>query len=93
MTTLTEGLICAIYARLLALDRVDPDDDPYSLGCDSQQAVRIALEIEKQFGVDIPLEIMEASGVVREVAAWVDEQRAAAETGSHPAGAAGTALG
>ena len=73
--TPTEEEICAIYARLLALDHVAPTDDLYALGCDSQQAVRIALEIERRFGVDIPLDIMEASGVVREVAGWVDQQQ------------------
>lgn len=72
--TPTENRVAKIYAELLQLDRVEASDDLYELGCDSQQAVRIALQIERTFSVSLPLEIMETTGRVSDVAAWVDEQ-------------------
>lgn len=72
--TETEKRLCVLYARMLNLDVVQSDDDIYTLGCDSMQAVRIALEIEREFRISLPLEIMESSGRIDDVAAWIDRQ-------------------
>lgn len=67
--------MAAIIATVLQIDRVEVDDDMYSLGCDSLQAVQIALALERHFGCGLPAEIMETSGQVRDVAAWIDAHR------------------
>jgi acyl carrier protein len=66
--------IALIYRQILEVGIVGPEDDIFSLGGDSLQAVRIALEIEQRFNVSIPVDVMEGSGRVREVAEWVKTQ-------------------
>lgn len=77
MPTSTELRVAAIYAAVLEIERVQFDDDLYRLGCDSLQAVRIALEIERSFGIGLPLEMLETTGQVVEVAAWIDTEMGA----------------
>ena len=74
MRASTAECIAQICADLLGLNRVDARDDLYELGCDSQQAVRIALAIERAFRVELPLDIVETTGRVDELAAWVEQQ-------------------
>ena len=72
--TPTEQKVASICGKILGVQGLRPEDDLYDLGSDSQQAVLIALDIERAFDVSLPLEIMESSGVIREIAAWVDRQ-------------------
>jgi acyl carrier protein len=69
----TESRIARICASMLELDFVGAEDDIYTLGCDSLQAVNIAIAIEREFNVGLPLQVMESSGQIKQVAAWIDE--------------------
>ncbi len=75
MTTL--DVVRTVYAEVLGLDAPDVDADVYALGGDSVQAVQIALELELQFALELPLEEFEECSDARSVAAWIDRQRAA----------------
>jgi yersiniabactin nonribosomal peptide synthetase len=71
----TEREVAAIYGEILEFADVRPDDDLISLGGDSLQAVRIGLELERCFSVPLPVELLETSGCVRDIAAFIDQQR------------------
>lgn len=72
--TPTEAKVAALCADVLGLERVEVDDDLYDIGSDSHQAVLVALDIERVFQVDLPIEVMEQSPNVRTLAAWIDAQ-------------------
>ncbi|WP_157944577.1 phosphopantetheine-binding protein [Mangrovicella endophytica] len=74
--TSTEERVSTIYSEILELASISADDDIFSLGGDSLQAVRIALEIERAFDVSLPIEILEQSSRVSDVARWIDSQTA-----------------
>lgn len=62
------------FAEILEIDLPDPDTDIYDLGGDSAQAVQIALELEVDLGVAIPLETFEEDSTPRAVAAWIERK-------------------
>jgi hypothetical protein len=41
--------------------------------------VNIAIAIEREFNVGLPLQVMESSGQIKQVAAWIDEALAATQ--------------
>ena len=67
-----ETRVTEICERVLGTSGISLDDDFYVLGIDSQQAVLVALEIEKTFTVDLPLEVMESSANVRALTVWLE---------------------
>jgi acyl carrier protein len=71
----TERKVAEVYARILELKWVTREDDIFSLGGDSVQAVRIALELERLFDIQLPIELLESDGRVRDIAAWIDAER------------------
>jgi acyl carrier protein len=71
-----EGRVAAIYSEILEISDVRPEDDLISLGGDSLQAVRIGLEIERRFAVRLPVELLESSGCVRDMARFIEQERA-----------------
>jgi acyl carrier protein len=70
----TERVVAEVFAEILDLERVSADDDIFTLGGDSFEAVRIALELEHRFQIQLPAELLESIGQVRELAAWIDAQ-------------------
>jgi acyl carrier protein len=66
--------VLAVYASVLEIPGVDPDADVYDLGGDSVQAVQIALELEVELGVAIPLEAFEDSSSPRAIARWIEAE-------------------
>ncbi|ACA20354.1 phosphopantetheine-binding [Methylobacterium sp. 4-46] len=68
--------VASIYAQVLDLQVVGPDDDFMTLNGDSHQAVLLALELEAAFGVPVPVETIGDLGTVRRVATWIAEQAA-----------------
>ena len=48
-----------------------PEDNLLSLGGDSLQAVELALELEREFGVKVPGAAMKQSQSIRNLAAWI----------------------
>jgi acyl carrier protein len=73
--TPTEERIARIYADYLGLDCVEVEDDPFGLGADSVEAVRMALQIERDFDIKLPADTLETAGSVREVAALIDSMK------------------
>jgi acyl carrier protein len=68
----TERRVALVFAEVLCLQWVSPDDDIFTLGGDSFEAVRVALELEKRFQIEFPVERLEHAGRVRELAAWIN---------------------
>jgi acyl carrier protein len=76
--TETEREVAHVFAEMLQAKRVFREDDVFTLGGDSFEAVRIALELEYRFNVEFPVEMLESTGRVCDLAAWIDEQRRSA---------------
>ena len=70
----TERRVAHAFADVLDLQSVTPEDDIFTLGGDSFEAVRVALELERRFHIEFPVELLESAGRVRELAAWIDAQ-------------------
>lgn len=75
-----EREVAQVFAEMLQVKRVTPQDDVFTLGGDSFEAVRIALELEYRFNVEFPVEMLETSGRVCDLAAWIDAQRRSASS-------------
>jgi acyl carrier protein len=71
----TEREVASIFGEMLQVKWVKPEDDVFTLGGDSFEAVRIALELEYRFNVELPTEVLESAGRVRDLAAWIDSHR------------------
>ena len=73
--TPTEAKLAQIYTDFSGIGDLGVDDDIYELGADSVLVVRIALQVEREFDVELPTEIFESTGSIRAVAAWIDQTR------------------
>src|SRR5436190_23871336 len=73
--TETEREVAQVFAEMLDVKEVAPEDNVFTLGGDSFEAVRIALELEFRFNVEFPVEMLETSGRARDLAAWIDSKR------------------
>jgi acyl-coenzyme A synthetase/AMP-(fatty) acid ligase/acyl carrier protein len=65
-----------IFESVLGDVRATPEDNISSLGGDSLQAVKVAVELEYRFGVAIPVDVFESTQTIRELARWIAIQRA-----------------
>ena len=54
----TEESLCAIWSKLLALDRVGRHDNFFALGGHSLMAVQVIARVRQSFGVELPLRAM-----------------------------------
>jgi acyl carrier protein len=68
----TELVVRDVYLNVLELSTVDPEQDLFALGGDSVHAVRIALELERRFEFEVPVNRFEEDSSVRSIAAWID---------------------
>ncbi len=74
----TERVVARIFAEALEHEGLaELDDDIFSLGGDSVNAVRAALALEREFNVEVPTEQMEEGLSVRAMARWIDDAPAA----------------
>lgn len=55
MSTSTQDALGAIWAEVLRLDKVGPDDDFFAVGGNSLQAVRMAALVHERMGIEPPL--------------------------------------
>jgi nonribosomal peptide synthetase DhbF len=53
-----EGLLCELFAAVLALDRVGPDENFFELGGDSLNAVRLLTRIRADFGLRFSVDVL-----------------------------------
>ena len=63
-----------IFERVLGDVKATTEDNIHTLGGDSLQAVRVALELESRLGVAIPVEVFEAAQTIGELASWITAQ-------------------
>jgi acyl carrier protein len=70
-----------IFDSVLGNVGATAEDNVSSLGGDSLQAVRVALELEKRFGVVIPANVFESIQTIRELARWLAAQKASPTAG------------
>jgi acyl carrier protein len=72
--TETERKVAQVFVEILEVQWASRDDDVFTLGGDSFEAVRVALELEYRFNVEFPVELLESAGRIRDLAAWIDAQ-------------------
>ena len=69
------GEVARIFEHVLGVTDPAIDDNVASLGGDSLQALRVAAELEKRFGVAIPPRIFQRSETIGALAQWIALQR------------------
>jgi len=67
--------VAEIFASVIGVDRATFDDNVLSLGGDSLQAIKVAIELESRFGVAIPVDVFESTRTILELARWIAIQR------------------
>jgi len=73
--------VARIFESVLGTTGATPEDNVSSLGGDSLQAVRVALELETRFRIAIPAAIFESMQTIRELTRWIAIRK---EPGSTP---------
>src|SRR5262249_27507287 len=69
--------VAKIFEQVLEVTGATADDNIASLGGDSLQAVDIAAELERRFGVMVSEETMASAHTIQDLALWIaDQQRA-----------------
>jgi amino acid adenylation domain-containing protein len=63
--------VAGIFESVLGITGATPEDNVSSLGGDSLQAVRVALELETRFRITIPAAIFESMQTIRELTRWI----------------------
>ena len=73
--------VARAFEQVLEVTGATADDNLASLGGDSLQAVDIAAELERRFGVIVPDEIMASAHTIQSLALWIaDQQRSVNNT-------------
>ena len=75
--------VARVFERIIGVADATVDDNVASLGGDSLQAVRVALELEKRFRVRIPPRIFQASGNIGELAQWIASRKTRGAQAGH----------
>jgi fengycin family lipopeptide synthetase D/gramicidin S synthase 2/tyrocidine synthetase-2 len=68
--------VARIFETVLGTTGATPDDNVASLGGDSLQAVKVAIELETRFQIAIPADIFESTQTIRELARWIATRQA-----------------
>jgi amino acid adenylation domain-containing protein len=76
----TERRLVAIWSRLLQLKHVGTTGGFFELGGDSLLAMQLTLEIEEEFGVQLPASILFEHDTIERLASAIDAQRSGAPT-------------
>ncbi len=74
--------ICDIYAKLLMIDHVSPDDGFFEVGGDSLKAIRLVMEIEKSFGYKLRMEQLYSTSTPTELASYISGNSSTIANGS-----------
>jgi amino acid adenylation domain-containing protein len=70
--TATEAILIEIWAGLLGVERLGPDDDVFRLGAHSLHIVQVAARVLDRFGVEMPVARLFEERSVRRLARVVD---------------------
>jgi acyl carrier protein len=70
------------FERVIGVDDATEDDNVASLGGDSLQAIRIAIELERRFRVAIPPTIFQTLQTIGALAQWISGQKTKSVTGN-----------
>ncbi len=76
--TALETEIAAIWAELLGVDDLGVDDDFFALGGHSLLATRLLMEVERRYGVEVPLGSFFRAPTIAHLAQILERARAAA---------------
>jgi amino acid adenylation domain-containing protein len=72
--------VAAIFERVIGVSGATAADNIASLGGDSLQAVHIAAELQRRFGVIVSDKTMAAAHTIRDLALWIADQQGAADS-------------
>ena len=71
-STATESLLAALWAQLLALDKVGIEDNFFELGGNSLVGLKTVAALQQQHGLDLPITKLYQFPTIKGVAAWLD---------------------
>lgn len=71
-----EGVLAALFAEVLKVERVGIDDGFFDLGGHSLSATRLAARIRAELGVDVPIRAVFDAPTVCELAEWLSQEHA-----------------
>jgi UDP-N-acetylmuramate--L-alanine ligase len=67
--------VAKVFESVIGTPGATLDDNIWSLGGDSLQAIRIAIELESRFGIIIPPDVFEVTRNIGDLVSWIESRR------------------